>query len=207
MNNVVAAFDFDGTLTYRDTLLPFLFSIAGYATGTCKLIAQAPQLAIQLLKQASRQEIKEGFLTRFLQHTPIQEARKYGEKFAQDTLQQRLNPQAMQRLQWHLDQRHRCILVSANLDLYLEPWGKLAGFHDIVTSQCEVGNDNTLTGKLQGLNCWGPEKARRLAELLGPRHGYTLYAYGNSRGDQELLALADYPFYRQFFEPLDIHDN
>jgi phosphatidylglycerophosphatase C len=39
---------------------------------------------------------------------------------------------------------------------------------------------------------------RRLETLLGPRDGYTLYAYGDSRGDKALLSAADFPFYKKF---------
>jgi len=34
--------------------------------------------------------------------------------------------------------------------------------------------------------------------LLGSRDSYTLYAYGDSRGDKELLSAADFSFYKKF---------
>ena len=72
------------------------------------------------------------------------------------------------------------------------------GFDEIITSECQFDDRRILTGKLRGLNCWGPEKVRRLNEKMGPRDQYTLYAYGDSQGDRELLAFADFPFFRTF---------
>ena len=87
-----------------------------------------------------------------------------------------------------------CVLISASIDAYLDPWSKLAGFDHVICSRLETTPAGNVTGRLVGLNCWGPEKVRRLEELFGPLKKYTLYAYGDSRGDKELLAGADYPF-------------
>lgn len=193
----VAAFDFDGTITYRDTLLPFLFSITGPTTGTQKMVSLLPALAASARRKASRAHYKELLLTKFLSDMPLQEAQQFGRLFALNILQKKLKPDAIQRIRWHQNQGHRCILVSANLDLYLHPWATHYGFHDVLTSQCEVDSYGHLTGKLLGSNCRGPEKVRRLQALLGPRSSYTLYAYGDSFGDREMLDLADYPFYRK----------
>ncbi len=100
----------------------------------------------------------------------------------------------MTRLHWHQRQGHRCVLVSASMDIYLKPWAAAAGFDDVVCSTLEF-HDGRVTGRLAGGNCYGDEKARRLAQLLGEQD-YTLYAYGDSRGDKELLAMADYGYYR-----------
>ena len=104
----------------------------------------------------------------------------------------------MQRLQWHKKQGHRCILVSASLEIYLRPWATKLGFSYILGSRLEQIDNNRTSGKLLGENCFGPEKMRRIESLLGPRDGYTLYAYGDSRGDKELLSAADFPFYKIF---------
>lgn len=191
----VAAFDFDGTMTYRDSLLPFLCYSNGTAVTSCQLTLEIPHFTGFMLGLTSRQTVKERILTRCLAGQPLEQVQNLGKAFAKEKLDKLIKPEALARLLWHLSFGHRCILISANLDVYLEPWAKNAGFDDIICSQCEVSPQGTLTGRLQGANCWGPEKLRRLNELLGPREGYTLYAYGDSRGDQELLSIADYAYY------------
>lgn len=197
-NNIVAAFDFDGTLTYYDSLFPFLLFTDGYLKTITNILMILPNLIGYALKLSSRQATKEAMLTRSLGGRSINNIRENANEFASTEIPKLLRPEAMEKLQWHLSQKHRCIIVSATLDDYLIPWAKKIGVQDVVSSKLEVNGNGTVTGKLSGLNCWGPEKPRRLTELLGPRENYTLYAYGDSRGDKELLEFADYPFYRKW---------
>lgn len=195
---VIAVFDFDNTLTRKDTLVPFLHSIAGSSKTILNIAIELPSLASVLMGFKTRQQGKEGVLTRFLKGMPKNDITKFGEEFAKSSVDPLLNPKAMNRLLWHQEQWHRCILISATLDIYLEPWSQHHGFQNLICSQLEFDSRNIATGRLVGLNCWGPEKARRLLLLLGPRESFTLYAYGDSKGDKELLDMADYPFYRKF---------
>lgn len=190
---VVAAFDFDGTLTYRDTLLPFLCFSSSFPLF--HFACAVPSLVMHM---HSRQKCKEDLIFQFFGGVPIEKLREQGRSFASQKLPTLLNPQACARLRWHQAQQHRCVLISANLDVYLEPWGQAMGFTDILTSQVAIDAAGHVTGKLQGENCRGKEKVRRLEAELGPKSGYELYAYGDSSGDSELLALADHGFYRSF---------
>jgi HAD superfamily hydrolase (TIGR01490 family) len=116
-----------------------------------------------------------------------------GQAFARKRIPALIRPKRLKILQNHLDQGHRCILISASIELYTHPWAEAAGFSNALTSQLEVDNEGKITGKLKGKNCRGPEKVRRLEELLGPKSDYILYAYGDSAGDRQLLEVADHP--------------
>ncbi|HEY4831754.1 MAG TPA: HAD family hydrolase [Waddliaceae bacterium] len=196
---IVAAFDFDGTLTYHDTLFYFLLYTHGVVKAFYYFFFLLPVFIAYLIGKIDRQRTKEKVLRCFFSGRPINIVRKKGEAFAKEKLQHHLRPEAMQRFQWHLKQGHRCILISASLDVYLQPWSKMVGFQESLTSRLADEN-GIVTGKLIANNCRGPEKVRRLQELIGPREGYYLYAYGDSDGDQELLALAEASFYRKFEE-------
>lgn len=194
---IVAAFDFDGTITTRDSLLPFLLYTTPWWKTFYKLGRLSPSFFTFLMNKNRRQQTKEDVLTAFFQGLPIDKFCELGHAYAHSTtLKNLIHPEALRRIAWHREQKHRCIVVSAAIESYLVPWSKHIGFDDVICSQIEVSPEGTVTGKLRGLNCWGPEKVQRLTELLGPKD-YILYAYGDSRGDQELLSLADYPFYRQ----------
>ena len=194
---LVAAFDFDGTITYRDTALPFVVFVAGWISSIWKFMTLIPAVIAYILGALSRQEMKERVFTRFFSGMAIDELKSLGTQFAKKRLGVKLKPEAMRRIEWHKKQGHRLVLVSASLDVYLVPWATLAGFDDILSSSLEVDEEGKVTGKLQGLNCRGLEKTRRLEALLGPRKNYELYAYGDSRGDRELLAYADQAFFRK----------
>lgn len=197
----IAAFDFDGTLTYHDTLLPFLCHK--------KALWGLPRALLSVPFCRSRQEVKEAILTHTLGGRSYEACR--GDGFVPQ-----LRPEAMAKLRWHQAQGHETVLLSANLDLYLEPWGKKEGFTATLTSQV-AQERGVVTGKLIGLNCWGQEKVRRLLAWAGPKESFLLWAYGDTHGgDGPLLKLADYPFFRHFclilcfllaLAPLEAHLN
>jgi len=200
---IIAAFDFDGTITTKDSLLPFLIYTHGYFKTFYQLIKLIPAffayaMSGRSVSPATRQQTKEKVLTRFFAGTSLSELQEKGKDFASSRqLKAIIRPEAEKRISWHRAQNHRCILISASIEVYLAPWSKLHGFDDLICSTLEVTPSNKVTGNLQGLNCWGPEKTRRLQLLIGEKKSHTLYAYGDSLGDKELLELADYPFYRR----------
>ncbi|MCB1136764.1 MAG: HAD family hydrolase [Chlamydiia bacterium] len=194
---VVAAFDFDGTITYRDSLFPFLlFAKSKFGFIRC-ILPCIPALLLYVLGLARRQGVKETILQHFFGGTKIWDLKKLGEEYAKRKLPLLVRPEALDRIRWHQEQRHRCVLVSASVDVYLEPWAKMMGFDDLLCSRLQVTRSGEITGRLQGFNCRGPEKTARLDELMGPRDQYCLYAYGDSAGDHELLTYADRPYYKR----------
>jgi phosphatidylglycerophosphatase C len=189
---IIAAFDFDGTISYRDTLLPFLVYTEGPLTSTYKLAQEIPSMLGFVLKLKSRQKTKEAILKRFFNGISLEKIKNLGKEFARGPLKNKIRPEALKRIKWHLEQGHRCILISASMDVYLKPWAESIGFHDVLSSQFKIDEKGNVSGELLGENCWGEEKVRRLEHLTGPRNNYVLYAYGDSLGDKQLLKFADY---------------
>jgi phosphatidylglycerophosphatase C len=85
------------------------------------------------------------------------------------------------------------VIVSASLGAYLRPFARAHGFDHVIAVELEAGSSGHLTGKLARPNVRGPEKAIRLTEWLAGREPTQMWAYGNSSGDAELLAMADVP--------------
>ncbi len=113
-------------------------------------------------------------------------ARRYATSLAD-----RLWPDSVARVDWHRDQGHRLVLVSASLALYAEPAARALGFDDVIAVELETSAGRH-TGAMVGPNVRGDVKAQRLAALLGDATG-ALWAYGNSAGDDAMLAMADHP--------------
>jgi phosphatidylglycerophosphatase C len=197
----VAAFDFDGTITTRDSLLPFLIHLEGYFGLIWKLLPHSFSLLGFLCGWLPRQEVKEKILAAFFDGKKIDELRTLGAEYAKAKLLRLVRPEAIERIQWHIEQGHRCILVSASLDIYLAPWAEAMGFSDLLCSKLQEDEEGRVTGRLIGSNCWGPEKVCRIREVLPDFENYKVYAYGDSRGDKEMLASADYPFFKEMPKP------
>ena len=194
---VVAVFDFDGTLTKRDSLLPFLHMTVGSWKFCWGMLVMSPILMAYALKLIPNWRAKEAVLIYFLKGLTEEKLQRLGQRFAIQKLPQLLRPKALQCLRWHQEQGHKTILVSASLEAYLLPWSDTIGFDRATGTQLEVCN-NLITGIILGKNCYGPEKVERLRKMLGSLNQYCIYAYGDSRGDRELLAAATFPYYKDF---------
>lgn len=193
---VVAAFDFDGTITYNDTLLPFLMTTVGPVAAIGNFSRVLPSLMAYSLGLIGRQRAKEACLAAFYAGMPHAEFEDLGRRFSLEKLDQRIRPESRERIAWHRNRGDQMVVVSASIETYLKAWAEKEGFAAVLGSRLEV-IDGKVTGKLLGKNCREDEKVRRLEEFLGPRDGYTLYAYGNSDGDKQMLAFADYAFYKK----------
>jgi HAD superfamily hydrolase (TIGR01490 family) len=198
---VVAAFDFDGTVTDRDSMFPFLRYAAGHTKYYWRIASQLPTLVGYLMGRVDNNTAKERVLTRFFAGVPVEALNTIGNRFAEQVLPGMVRSSAMERLAWHKASGHRCVLISASLQLYLQPWAHRAGFDAVIGSQFELRGGRYITGRLADGNCHGAEKVRRLLAMMGERDSFRLYAYGDSRGDRELLECADRAYYRAMPPP------
>jgi phosphatidylglycerophosphatase C len=191
-SRLVAAFDFDGTLTNRDQLVEFLVRVAPLRTAWA--FARELRLALGLIRgTVSRDEFKTAIFARALAGLDATKVDTRARHFAELVLRKRLRPEMRERVAWHRAQGHELVMVSASLAAYLEPIGEELGFEKVIAVNLEVGTDGRLTGVMVGGNVRGEAKASLLRTWLGSLTGVELWAYGDSDGDRELLAMADHP--------------
>lgn len=185
----VAVFDLDGTLTRRDTLLPWLAYVRGRRAMGAAFLLTAPRIAPALLGLASRDDAKERLLARLLRGRALDELVASVEGFADHVVETGLRPEVMELARRHRASGHRTVVVSASPELYVGPLARRLGFEEGLGTRLEVDAEGRLTGRLVGRNCRGPEKVERLREWL-QEDDAVVYAYGDSSGDRELLAHA-----------------
>jgi phosphatidylglycerophosphatase C len=194
----IAVFDFDGTITTTDSLLLFLSSEFGWHKVLLKSVLLLPLFISYFFKKTGRKEVKEALLKTFFEKLPFEEFQRKCEHYAQTSLPKIVRSKALEKISWHLEQKHTLILVSASIENYLAPWAYKKGFSYVLATVIETDEKMQVTGKILGENCRGYEKVRRLTALFPQREVIEVYAYGDSDGDKELLEFADHAHYRPF---------
>ena len=97
-NPVIAAFDFDGTITKTDSLLPFFYFTHGKFKTWAKLSLELPILILFCLRKRSRQQVKEKLIARFYRGWKSDSLHKMGSKYAMTKLNKLIKPQALRRI-------------------------------------------------------------------------------------------------------------
>lgn len=193
---VVAAFDFDVTITTKDTFVPFLTRAFGRERVRLAFLRLAPEAARVLVGLSDRDRFKGRLVRALFAGDSVARLRETGREHAREIINW-VRPEARQRIEWHKRRGDRLVMVSASLDLYLDPVADALGFDDLLCTSPSV-NYMVFDGSLVGKNCRGPEKVSRLTNLLGNLSEYELHAYGDSEGDREMLAVANHAYLRVF---------
>ncbi len=190
----VAAFDVDGTLTTADCVVPFLRRTAGTPTLVRRML-RTPLGLTRAGVLRDRDALKAASAAATFRGVPFEVVEADARLFAHEVHERRLRHDVVEALHRHADAGHTVVLVSASFEVYVRPLAELLGAHDVLAVRLEVDEHGILTGRLDGPNCRGPEKVVRLHDWLdrnaGGRAAVHLSAYGDSRGDRELLADAD----------------
>ena len=194
-SGVVALFDFDGTVTHRDSLLPFLWHLFGPLKLAAFATLMSPLLLGYLLHIIPNGIAKERLLGRMLGGMDMDKLHAEAHCFARDFLPAIVRKESAERIAWHQAQGHRVIIVSASLELYLKPWAEDLGVVDVLATRLREEQGRAASG-YDGVNCFGEAKAQRVREYLGDIATLEVYAYGDSRGDTQMLAMADHAYYR-----------
>lgn len=190
---VVAAFDFDGTLTRGGSVWPFLAVTAGAGRTALAGTSILPRLVVAaLVGGRAADDAKEALFRRTLGGRDAGEVHRRAAAFGTRHYRRRARRAVRGRLEQHRALGHRIVLVSASPELYVGPVGTELGVDAVIATRLEVGPDGRLSGAYDGANCRGAEKLERLRQWIDAEApGALVWAYGNSAGDRQLLAGAD----------------
>lgn len=190
----MAFFDFDGTITKDDSLLKFIRFVVGDIRFLVGLVVLSPILVAYKLNLIPNYKAKQKMLSWFFKGYSEDDFRKVANEYSLNHIDKILRPKAIEKLNWHKEQNHRIVIVSASIDCWLRPWCEKNGF-ELLATKLEIKN-KILTGKLLTKNCYGQEKVNRIKESYNLKEYDNIYAYGDSRGDKEMLELANDSLYK-----------
>lgn len=186
----VAVFDFDGTLTTKDTLLEFIKFSCGTGKFYFVFLLYIPLLVLMKLKLYPNWECKQKVFAHFFKGMKISEFSRLGKDFAKEI--ENIRKESMiAELRKLREEGASIYVISASIDEWVRPFCTQLGALDVISTKVEIDSLGCLTGRFLTLNCYGQEKVRRLLEIEPNRKEYILVAYGDSQGDKELLEFAD----------------
>lgn len=184
----LAIFDFDGTLTLRDTTFGFVFYFAGTAKAVYSLLAILPYWFLACTGQLKMQAVKEKLFKLIFGGFTISEVQKRGNDYGANEIPKILHPKVYADLKKLQSQGFEILILSASCSVWLKSWCEKESLQ-LICSELEISN-GCLTGKLKGQNCYGKEKLKRLYEVYEIDKINEVVAYGNHASDLHYLKLA-----------------
>lgn len=194
----VVAFDFDGTLTYKDSFTAFLIFAKGHLHIASSFVVQ-PSLLLDYRRTKDRGALKSRLLFNLLGAISQNDLEILIRSYVTATGKRLFRPDALKAWEHHdLPDRQR-VIVTASPQLLVAPFGAMIGADRVIGTRLGFTPDGRLRPDLEGINCRGEEKMCRLREAFGDTLDLEA-AYGDTTGDREMLAAAHHPYYRVFKE-------
>ncbi|AZS21462.1 MULTISPECIES: HAD-IB family hydrolase [unclassified Caulobacter] len=192
---LLVAFDFDGTLTVKDSFNAFLKWRAGprWTVGVLRL---TPALLTYVFDR-NRAKLKAAAVREFLKGATVSQIENDARAFAEAFAPLLLRPDAVAVWRSWRAKGAKMVIVTASPDLIVAPFARGLGADMLIGTRLRCSDDGRILGGLDGNNCRAKEKVIRLREVFGPDVRLTA-AYGDTSGDTEMLAIADEKGYRVF---------
>jgi HAD superfamily hydrolase (TIGR01490 family) len=196
---LIVAFDFDGTVIRKDTFTAFIRFAKGKMAFYRGFIYYSPLLVAYKLGLYPNWKIKQKIIGHFFKNMSEDEFTLLGHKFI-GIINRFVRPEMRAIMRNYRQQGAVIYVISASIENWVAPWCHSMGIGHIIATRLETDSYGLLTGYFSTKNCYGQEKVVRLLEKEPDRNMYTLFVYGDSRGDKELMAFADKSWYIGRFE-------
>lgn len=195
MKKKIAVFDFDGTITKGDTLFKFILFSHGKFLLFKGLIINSIMLIRYFTGNITNNDAKEILFSYFFKGTPYLKFKEDGFNF-KCRIEKNVRIQAVKKINEYIAAKTPVYIVSASIREWIEPWANNIGIDKVISTEIEVDSNGLITGKFSTPNCFGIEKVNRLSFFLnGDEY---IIAYGDSKGDDELLRFANESYYKVF---------
>jgi HAD superfamily phosphoserine phosphatase-like hydrolase len=146
------------------------------------------------LKHITHHEAKQAVIKHYFGDWKKEAFIEAAQHYAQYVVPTIIRPEALNRIRWHLNKGHTVAVVTGSLEILLSDWCTGLGIDLLATG---VDLNSAYIG-LSTHNCFKEEKVKRIQEKYVLESFELIYAYGDSNGDREMMALADKQFYKCF---------
>lgn len=195
----VAIFDFDGTITKKDTFLQFIKFAKGKVAFVLGFLLFSPWLIAMKFHLYPNWKTKQMIFSYYFKGMHLDSFNEICLRFFEEEVDSLLYKDAINCIDTHLRKNDEVVIISASIDNWVRPFAAHLGIKQVLGTQLEIDTSNErLTGYFSTKNCYGKEKVYRLLSAYQDIHQYKLVAYGDSRGDKEMLEYANESHYKPF---------
>jgi phosphatidylglycerophosphatase C len=192
----IAFFDFDGTITTKDTLLEVIKNQKGILKSYLGFFINSPFLIAYKAGLISNSTAKQKILRFFFKAVPLSSFQAACDKFAVDVLPLLIRRKALNEIKKLQELGTEVVIVSASAENWIKKWSDSVNA-TLIATKLEV-KENKITGCIEGNNCYGEEKTRRIKALYDLSQYDEVYCYGDTEGDKPMLSLGTITFYKPF---------
>ncbi|WP_046755605.1 HAD-IB family hydrolase [Kordia jejudonensis] len=196
MSKKLYLFDYDGTLTHKDSFKDFFLKMYGFRKVSWLLLSNSLLILKTILADRDKGKLKETLISIFLKGKTKVEIDTLGKAYTKEYLYRTIRPKALEYLYRIRKEGATMYLVSASIDFWLQTFADELHMKLIAT---QLAYENgTFTGQFLGKNCKGAEKVKRITQEIHLADYDEIIAFGNSEGDKEMLAIATESHYKPF---------
>src|SRR5690606_9917127 len=180
-------FDFDGTLTYKDTMFLYL-KFYNASKFRMQFIKHIPLFTLLKLNLLEAEKVKKSFISSILKGQSKAKIEKKSQEFFDQYYPEIFRENALDFIKNIDYSQTDCYIVSASLDIWVKPFAEKFKMNLIATN-AEFKND-IFTGNFVGNNCNGVEKVNRIKAEITDKKYDKIIAFGDTSGDQPMLTWA-----------------
>ena len=188
-------FDFDGTLTYKDTMFLYL-KFYNASKFRMQFIKHIPLFTLLKLNLLDAEKVKKSFISSILKGQPKAKIEKKSQEFFDLYYPEIFRENALDFIKNIDYSQTDCYIVSASLDIWVKPFAEKFKMN-LIATKAEFKND-IFTGNFVGKNCNGLEKVNRIKEEISAKKYDKTIAFGDTSGDQQMLDWANEGQYKFF---------
>lgn len=192
----LALFDFDGTISSKDSFVAFMKFTHGNPVFYLRMAMGFLTFFGWKIGLVKSHYTKVKALRSFYKGWSEQKMADARKRFTAEIIPTILFPKAIEKINWHKEQAHRVIVVTASCDAWLSDWAWAMEL-ELLCTEMELKN-GIYTGELSKPNCRGKEKVNRIKQHVNLEDHSEVFGYGNDHGDRQMLTLADHPHFREF---------
>lgn len=188
-------FDFDGTLTYKDTMFMYL-KFYDATRFRLQFLKHVPLFVLLKLRLAETEKVKKSFIGSILKGQTQEKIEKKSRQFFEAHYPKIVRENALDFIK-NIDRENtQSLLVTASLDIWARPFADAFNMK-LLATKAEFKN-GVFTGNFIGKNCNGNEKLARIQTEIKDKKYDKIIAFGDTSGDKPMLKWADEGHY-QFF--------